>query len=159
MQFEPTSNHQWLKQFVGTWTFESDCLAGPDQPPEIMKGRETTRCLGDAWVVCESVIDHPEAGPVSNLMTLGFDPQKQKFVGTFIASVMGNLWVYEGTLDPTGKILTLDTRGPSCTGDGLCEYQDIYEIVDDDHRTLTSQLKGPDGSWVRFMTAHYHREK
>ena len=31
--------------------------------------------------------------------TLGYDPAKKKYVGTFIASVMTHLWIYSGSLD------------------------------------------------------------
>jgi hypothetical protein len=74
--------------------------------------------------------------------------------------MMTNMWVYEGTLDPTGKILTLDTEGPSFTAEGkTAKYKDIIELKSDDHRTLTSQVLGEDGKWNHFMTAHYRRKK
>ena len=71
---------------------------------------------------------------------------------------MTHLWPYNGTLDPTEKILTLDSEGPSFTGDGtMAKFQDMIEFLDIDHRTLSSQYLGPDGQWVKFMTAHYYR--
>jgi hypothetical protein len=73
---------------------------------------------------------------------------------------MSQLWIYEGTLDATGKVLTLDTEGPSFTQEGkLAKYQDIIEIKDQDHRLLSSQMLGDDGKWHRFMEAHYRRVK
>lgn len=70
--------------------------------------------------------------------------------------MMTHMWVYEGTLDVAEKVLTLDTEGPSFKGDGkLVKYQDIIEIKNDDHRTLSSQTLGDDGMWHRFMTANY----
>ena len=102
----------------------------------------------------------PGGGKSSSIMTLGYDPSQQRFVGTFVARVMTFLWKYSGTLDATQRILTLDTEGPSFTGDGtMVNYKDIIEFIDDDHRTLTSQSQNADGSWTQFMTAHYHRVK
>jgi hypothetical protein len=93
-------------------------------------------------------------------MTLGYDPQTERFVGTFIASMMTHLWPYNGALDATGKVLTLDSEGPSFAGDGtMAKYQDIIEFINDDHRTLSSQVLGPDGQWQPFMKAHYRRKK
>ena len=63
-------------------------------------------------------------------------------------------WVFN---NETGTSLTLDTEGPSFTGAGLAAYQDIIEFVADDHRILLSRLRGDDGRWVPFMTAHYRR--
>ena len=91
-------------------------------------------------------------------MTLGFDPQTKRFVGTFIASAMTHLWPYRGSLDASGTTLTLDSEGPSFSGDGtMAKYQDIIEFVTKDHRTLTARVQSADGSWQQFMTAHYRR--
>ena len=73
--------------------------------------------------------------------------------------MMTHLWRYDGSLDAAGRILTLDTEGPSWTGDGTAKYKDIIEIVSDDHRTLTSRMLGDDGQWNEFMKAHYRRVK
>jgi hypothetical protein len=40
----------------------------------------------------------------------------------------------------------------------MVKYQDIVEMKSDDHRTLTSQMQMEDGTWNRFMTAHYRRK-
>lgn len=41
--------------------------------------------------------------------------------------------IIDGALDAAGKMLTLDTEGPSFTGDGsLVPYLDIIEIESDD---------------------------
>lgn len=92
-------------------------------------------------------------------MTLGYDPKTQRFVGTFIASMMTHLWPYNGTLDADRKVLTLDSEGPSFTDDGsMAKYQDIIEFIDDNHRTLSSRFQLPDGTWKHFMTGHYYRK-
>jgi Protein of unknown function (DUF1579) len=90
---------------------------------------------------------------------LGYDPQQNRYVGTFVGSMMTHLWLYNGTLDATGKVLTLDTEGPNFEQSGMTKYKDIIEVVSADHRMLTSQILTADGQWVQFMTAHYHRKK
>jgi len=157
---EPHKEHRWLQRLVGEWTFETECQMGPDQPPTKSSGQESVRSLGGLWTIGEGCGEMPVGGEYRSIMTLGFDPQTQRFVGTFIASMMTHLWPYNGTLDAGEKVLTLDSEGPSCTGDGtMSKYQDIVEFVSDDHRTLASQFRGPDGQWVPFMKAHYRRKK
>jgi hypothetical protein len=90
-------------------------------------------------------------------MTLGFNPRTGRFVGSYVASVMDHLWTYDGTLDETGTILTLDAEGPAFTSEGVAKYQDIVELVSPDHRILRSQILNADGTWTPFMTAHYRR--
>ena len=157
---EPQKEHQWLQRLVGEWTFEAECSSGPDQPPMKNTGREVVRSLGGLWTIGEGEGEMPSGGTCRSIMTLGYDPQTGRFVGTFIASVMTHLWPYNGSLDAAGKVLTLDSEGPSFAGDGkMAKYQDIIEFVSDDHRILSSQFLGEDGQWVPFMKAHYRRTK
>ncbi len=155
---EPQAEHLWLRQLIGDWSIETESIMGPDQPPMKSSGRETVRPLGEFWTIGEWTMDTPEGGSCDSIMTLGYDPQTKQFVGTFVASVMTHLWPYKGSLDATGRILTLNSEGPSFTGDGsMSKYQDIIEIVSPDHRTLTARVQDADGSWQHFMTSHYRR--
>ena len=159
MQAEPQKEHQWLQTLVGEWSFEGECMMGPDQPPMKNTGVCVTRSLGGLWTISEGSGEMPGGGMMNSIITLGYDPQKQRFVGTFVASMMTYLWLYEGTLDAAGKVLTLDAEGPSFSGDGMAKYQDIVTVESKDHWILSSQMQGDDGQWTKFMTAHYRRKK
>lgn len=158
MQPEPQQQHHWLQQLTGSWTFESECNMGPDQPPGKFDGKIDTRSLGGLWIIGDGEGSMPGGGTSQTQITLGFDPQKNTFVGSFIASMMTHLWIYHhGVLDADEKVLTLDAEGPSFTGSGMAQYQDIITIVDANHHILTSRVQGDDGQWTHFMTAHYRR--
>ena len=161
MKVEPQKQHHWLKKLVGEWTFEHEASMGPGKPPETFRGKERVRALGDVWVLCEGEGEMPGGGTATNLMTLGYDTQKQQFVGSFVASMMTHLWVYGGgSLDAAEKVLTLEAEGPDFTDPSKrVRYRDAIELKSDDHRTLTSSALGADGKWNVFMTAHYHRTK
>ncbi len=160
MNAKPQKEHEWLQKLVGDWTSEMDAMMGPDKPMETCKGTEHVRSIGGLWTMGEGTGQMPDGGAAITFMTLGYDPAKGKFVGTFIGSMMTNMWLYEGTLDASGKVLTLDTEGPSFAGDGtMAKYKDVIEFKSNDHRTLTSQVQGADGKWTQFMTATYRRKK
>jgi hypothetical protein len=160
MHAEPQKDHQWLQKLVGEWTSEAEAAMGPDKPPEKFTGTETVRSIGGLWVVCEGRGEMPGGGTATTIMTLGYDPAKTLYVGTFIGSMMTHLWVYEGRLDPTAKVLTLDTEGPNFGAEGkTTQYKDAIGFKSDDHRVLTSHMLGEDGKWHPFMTAHYRRRK
>ncbi len=153
---EPQAEHRWLERMVGEWIYESEAVMGPGQPTIKGTGRERVRSLGGLWVIGEGEGETPGGDPMNTIITLGFDPAKQRFVGAFVASVMTHLWPYEGTLE--GDVLTLKSEGPSFSGDGSIQtYEDIVELIDDDTRLLRSRAPGPDGQWVEFMTARYTR--
>lgn len=159
MKVEIQKEHEWLQQLVGEWTFESECSMGPDKPPEKFAGTESVRSIGGLWVLCEGRGEMPGGGIGNMFMTLGYDPAKKRFLGTFIGSMMTHMWIYDGSLDPSGKVLTLDSEGPSFAGDGtMAKYQDVIEIRSADQRLLHSQVQGADGQWQRFMTATYRRK-
>lgn len=152
--------HQWLQKFVGEWTYEHEAVTGRGQPPVRTQGTESVCSLGGLWVVCAGNGKMSGGGTATTLMTIGFDPRKCRFVGTWVGSMMANMWIYDGQLDETGKILTLNTEGPSMTEEGrLTRYKDVIEFKSDDQRTLTSSMIGETGRWVQFMTASYLRTK
>jgi len=157
---KPERQHEWLKQLVGEWAFESEADFGPDQPKLKSSGTEIVRSMGDLWFVCEGQGEVPGAGgQMSMQMTLGYDPARERFVGSWIGSVMTHMFVYEGRLDDSEKILALDTEGPSFSDPAKQDrYQDVIEILDKNTRLLRSHMPGPDGGLVEFMVARYTRK-
>jgi len=155
---KPTKEHKWLRRIVGEWTYESEAMMGPDAPAWKSSGTQSVRMLGDLWSVGEIQGEMPDGTSSVSIISLGYDPAKEKFVGTFIASMMTHLWPYEGTLN--GNVLTLDSEGPSFKGDGsMSKYQDLVEIMSDDEYTLSSQAPGEDGKWHPFMKMVFKRKK
>ena len=159
MKCEPQKEHQWLQELVGDWVGEGEAEMEPGKPPVHWQTREQVRSLGDVWVLFEGSGEMPECGFATTLTTLGYDPQKQHYVGTFVGSMMTSLWIYEGTLDAGGKVLTLETEGPDMAHEGrTTKYRDVLEIKSRDHRILKSFMLGPDREWHGFMTANYRRK-
>lgn len=158
MQGTPGPEHAWLKRFLGDWTFESSCDAGPSQPAIKASGTERVRALGDLWIVCEGRSTMPDGTPMESVMIVGFDPVRRKFVGNWVGSPMTHMFIYEGTLDPATNTLPLDTTGPSFTDPAkTAHYQDVLQLKSDHVRTLNARLRLDDGSWQHFMTAEYRR--
>jgi hypothetical protein len=151
--------HQWLQRLVGEWTSVCEATMEPGKPPETFRGTERVRSLGGLWILAEGQGEMPGGAPATTLMTLGYDPQRGRYVGTFVGSMMTHLWVYDGALDAAQRVLTLDTEGPSMAAEGtMAKYRDAIEFHGDDHRVLTSHVLGEDGKWRGFMTAHYRRK-
>src|SRR5262245_51629604 len=133
MKVEPQKEHRWLERLVGEWTYESEALMGPDQPPVKSSGSESVRSIGGIWSQAEGQGEMPGGGPTTMLITLGYDTAKKRFVGTFIGSMMTNLWIYDGELDAAEKVLMLDAEGPSFADPTrMAKYKDSIEIVSRD---------------------------
>lgn len=158
MSTEAQKQHQWLNRWIGEWTWEGEYRMGSEQPLTKTSGTEIVRSLGEYWIIGEGMGGGEESSD-QTIITLGYDPQKDRYVGTFVVSMMPFLWIYTGSLDPTEKILTLATEGPNFSESAITQYKDITEFISDDHRIMTSEILMDDGSWNHFMTAHYRRDR
>lgn len=157
MDVKVTHEHEWLQQLIGEWKAEGEATMGEDKT-ESWNATESNRAIGAVWVQCEGRSSMSDGSAAVSQMTLGYNPETKRFVGTFIASMMTHLWIYDGELDPARKVLTLSAEGPDFGNPGkMAHYQDIIEIVSRDERTLTSRMRQPDGSWNRIMFARYRR--
>lgn len=152
-----TEQHRWLQQLVGDWTYESTVAMGPDET-ETYTGMDRVKALGEFWIVAEGEGEFPGDGPAKMVVTLGYDPRRKRFTGTFIHSMMSYLWHYDGELDGTRRILTLESTGPSMNGAGAtARYRDVIEIVSESQRMFSSYALREDGKWHEFMSARYTR--
>lgn len=159
MKTEPRDEHRWLDQLVGEWTYEADFAIGPNQPRQKSKGTEDVHSLGGLWVIAKGEGEMPSGGIAKTVMTLGFDTYRNTYVGTWVGSMMAYLWTYNGTMDSTGTILTLEAEGPSFFKEGkTAKYRDMILLKGDGVRLLTSFALGDDGKWREFMTTTYNRK-
>lgn len=155
----PEKEHKWLHQFVGEWSTNSKADMGPDLPAMECEGTITSRMIGELWVLNELKGD--VAGmPMTGIQTIGYDSTKKKYVGTWVDSMVNFMWHYEGTVDESGKILTLEAKGPNFMAEGkVTKFQDIYEFKSADEIAVSSKMLGDDGKWITFMTGTAKRQK
>lgn len=154
----PGAEHAWLGQLEGEWETVAEAIVAPGQPPLESKGTESVRRLGDSWVLSEVESSFMDI-PFSAVLTLGYDAEAKKFVGTWIDSLSSYLWHYEGTLDADGRTLTLEAEGPCPRTPGKhAKYRDVIEVEGPNERTLTSRAL-IDGAWETIVTIHSRRKK
>ncbi|NJM98793.1 MAG: DUF1579 domain-containing protein [Phormidesmis sp. RL_2_1] len=156
----PQKEHQWLQQLVGKWTYETDVTA-EEQHSDKATGIEIVRSLGDFWIIAEAEGGMPcQEGTATTMMTLGYDLQKQQFVGTWVGSIMTYIWPYEGELNVEQNVLTLNSEGPDMTIEGkTTKYRDIIQLQGSDLRVMTSYVLGDDDQWQEFMSVRYRRQR
>ena len=155
----PVKEHDWLKQFVGEWEFEAETYMVPDQPPVKSTGTESTRAIGGYWVSAEGKGSY-QGAPFTSVFTVGYDPQKKKYIGTWIDSFTSILWVYEGSVDESGKTLTLNTEGPNAMILGKHgQFRETTEFKSKDERLFTATYLDESGQWQKLMSITYKRKK
>ena len=154
----PIPEHEWLKNLVGEWRVEIEMSMGPDQPTQTSTGSESVKSLGGLWAFGEGVGSMPDGSKMEYRTALGYDVSFKEYRGCWIGSVSSHLWKYTGKLSDDRKTMTLDCVGPDMVKDGeTANYRDVIEIVDANHRTLTSFGQDEHGEWQQFMKARYTR--
>lgn len=159
MNATPHQAHGWLRQLIGEWT----AIHLDPKNPEAEGAPETAwteriRPIGDIWIIGESSRPMPDGSTGATVVTIGYDTSKQQFVGTWIGSMMDMIWHYTGSLDDSGRVLTLDSEGPTMDGSGrIVKMQDIIEIVDENEHIMRGRELKEDGSWKEFMRMRYAR--
>jgi Protein of unknown function (DUF1579) len=148
---EPTEAHKWLHQLEGEWT--ATMSAG------LQEGSMSCKMLGGFWLINNFSADMGGGQMMNAIQTIGYDEAKKKYVGSWVDSMMNHFWIYEGTVDETGKKIMLEADGPNLLGgEGTMRYRDSYEIKSPDQILQTSEYH--DGEkWVTFMTIDIRRKK
>lgn len=156
---QPTAEHKWLEQFVGDWETTAKSEESPDVPSMTCEGTIKSQMLGGFWVVNRTT-NKVQGMEIEAVQSIGYDPKKKKYIGTYVDSVMSHMWIYEGTVDKTGKILTLEAEGPNMMEPGkTAMYRDIYEFKSKDEIIATAQYQDPSGNWVTMMKGTAKRVK
>jgi hypothetical protein len=147
----------FLDALAGEWAVVSHATLGPGQEPVRSERREVARRIG-RWVVSESTGTTPTGQPYTAIQTLGYDPARGEFVGTWIDSMQSHMWTYTGALNEQGTAVVLETEGP-IMGDAsrTARYREILELLAFDHRIMRSEIFGPNGEWFEFSRAEYRR--
>jgi hypothetical protein len=149
MELKVTEEHRWLQKLVGKWK------AVPDESGGMWN--ETVEPVGEVFVQFDGRGDMPDGVPGRTLMTLGYDPETKRFVGSFAGSMMTHHWVYDGSLNESGNILTLDTEGPDWTTGKMTRFRDIIEYDGGDRRVFRAEMHQEDGSWKEIMRTEFVR--
>jgi len=158
MGTKPIKEHEWLQQLVGEWRTETKMTMGPDQPEMTSRGTESVKSLGGLWAYTEGQGQMPDGASINYYSALGYDVSFKEYRGCWFASVSSHLWKQVGTLSGDGKTMTLNCAGPNMTKDGeTANYRDVIELIDENHRTMTSYGEDEKGEWQQFMKTTYTR--
>jgi Protein of unknown function (DUF1579) len=155
----PTAEHKIFASEEGTWdatvkSFEG----GPNAEPAVSKGTEVNTLLpGGLWLVSKF---EGEFGGVKfeGRGQFGYDPNKKKYIGTWIDSMVPTLSVLEGEYDDKTKTMTYVGEG---TGpDGKTKYMQrmVTTTKADGSRVFTLYMK-VDKDEMKLVEISYTKRK
>ena len=155
---QPSKEHQFLKEMEGTWnaTMKFNMPGAPEGAEA--KGVETTQMIGGFWAVFDIKFDSLMGHPWHGHGTMGYDPDKKKYIGTFIHSATPYMTTGEGTMDAAGKVLTMNYEGMGPDGK-MGKMRETFEKKDKDNALMTMYGPGPEGKEVQHFQITYTRKK
>jgi hypothetical protein len=157
---KPTDEHKVLAGSEGTWDATIKTFGpGPDAEPMISKGTEVNTVMTSGlWML--SKFDGDFGGvKFEGRGQFGYDPNKKKYVGTWIDSLSPNLSVLEGSYDSKTKTMTYVGDG---VGADSVRYSQklVFTTKDDGSRVFMLYVKvGEAKDEAKVMEITYQKRK
>jgi hypothetical protein len=156
---EVTKEHKILKRDVGVWEAEMKMWSGgPDSEPMVAKGMERNRMLGEIWLITSFEGELGGQKFIGHGMT-GYNPAKEKFVGTWIDNMETHINHMEGTYDEKADELTMIMTGIDPATKKETKAKTVTRFPDRNTRVFTMfmAVPGEDDGWVKSMEINYKR--
>jgi hypothetical protein len=149
--------HEVLKSDVGTWDATVESFMPGVAQPMISKGTETNTLVGGLWLVTDFKSDLM-GQPFQGHGVSGWDPNKKKYVGTWVDTLSTGLGLSESTYDAASKTMVGTFEGPDPSGQ-VTKMKSSVVWKDPNTRVFTMSGPGPDGKDATFMKITYTRRK
>jgi hypothetical protein len=148
---QPTEEHAEILRGAGSWEGTMKAWM-PGMPESSMSCKEENVAFGPFWLVSTFECDFMGM-PYRGQGSVGYDPMKQKYVGTWYDNMSPTLAVMEGEEDAAGK-LTMRWTAP--TMDGSIQPH-RYELVHQGDSYVSTFFVG-EGAGTKTMEMHMKRK-
>jgi len=149
-----------FQSHAGIWdaTF-AKFMFGPVVSPMLTSGVETNRLLnGGNWLIMSQHYEYP-GGVFEGWGMYGFDPQKDRYVGSWADSTNTHLNVSEGTYDAETRSLTLIAEGVDPTTGEQVRVKQVISQKDDDTKVFQVFRSREDGPDMKLLEVEAKRRK
>ena len=151
----PSPEHEKLQSKIGVW--DVDCFYSMNLPEPVQaKGRETIEALGAFWTVGRFEVEL-HGSSILGRSTLGWDPHKLAYIGTWMDSATPFFYYFEGHFDEAGTVLKLEGDNTDPISKNLVLYRSEEEYSDNDHRVLSLFVESKPGFETQLLRYEYTR--
>src|SRR5262245_20612382 len=141
-----------MKRDVGAWNVVIKMFGGPSDAPSVSKGTETKFMLGDKWLISHFKGEIMGTS-FEGLRQTGFDPEKKKFVASWVDSTSRYTTHAEGTWDEETQTMTSIGTGKGPSGNEM-KTKIVVTYNEDGSHTSTMMMHGQE---TKMMEFHYTR--
>ncbi len=147
---------EFLEWEVGVWDATITQVDPNGGPPKVTHAVQTDRLRAcGQWLITELMMvgAAPGApGSFEGFGILGFDPEANKMVGTWVDSLTDFVGVSKGTVSKNGKKLKLRVPTKDTASGATYMSKWVVKKVNTNTRELQIYAPGPDGSNVQIVT-------
>lgn len=148
---KPNEEHSRLMADVGVWDAEISMVT-PDGKTA-STGVEKVEKLGELWTVSNFKYEFMGV-PVQGHGTMGYDPEKKKYVGTWVESGSPYFSTLEGEYDEEKKAIVYKMQGKDEMGNDA-EYRIITSSQDATHRSFELHAKIGEDEFMKVLDIKY----
>jgi hypothetical protein len=155
----PTAEHKVLASEEGTWDATVKSFdGGPNAEPSVSKGTEVNTLLpGGLWLVSKFEGDFGGL-KFEGRGQFGYDPEKKKYIGTWIDSMFPTMSVLEGEYDAKTKTMTYVGEGTGPDGKTKSMQRMVTTTKEDGSRAFTLYMK-VDKNEMKVLEITYTKRK
>jgi hypothetical protein len=148
----PGPEHAVFEKDVGTWDATIE-VRQPGVPVQQNRGVAVNRVgCGGMWLISEF---RTETGDFEGHGVFGWNPQKQRYVGTWVDPMRTSLATMEGQWDAEKRTMTY--HGELALPHATMRWREVTETVDADTQIWRQWMPAPGGGEIETMTVTYRR--
>ena len=157
----PGEAHRKLNDMAGSWKTTSRIwMNGPDAPPTETQGTAEVKWVLDGRFLLQEMKGELMGKPYYGMGYTGYDNMNKKYTSFWIDNTSTAMFTADGTLDPTGKVLTtVGKMDEPMTGEHDKSEMYIYHMDSKDKQLFEiHDLSLPQGE-TKMMEIVYTRVK
>ena len=128
----------------------------PDADPMVMPMTETNEKFGNGlWIMSNF-----EAGPFQGVGQFGYDPKKEKYVGTWVDNMSPHMSIMEGEYDKEKDQLIMFSKVHDAMTNKEKFTKSVTEFTPEGGRMFTMyQRDDKEGEWAKAFEIKYEKKK
>lgn len=155
----PGPEHKMLEPLVGTWHANVKMWHDPSQSPHESEGTLMRKAILGGRFIQEEFAGKLMDQPFEGRGTIGYDRAKQKYVTTWMDSMMTTLQLSYGVYDPASKTWTFKAEETCPITGQRVKIRDTLRVVSADEQQLQMFRQMGDEKEMRMMEINLTRKK
>lgn len=144
-------NHQYFKNFVGTWDVKSTMWMTPDAPPSVSQNTAAAELILDGRFLMMKIKGVMMGQPFEALQIGGYDNLQKKYITFWIDNTGTAFYLTTGVRDSVTKIMTETGEWPEPMSGGTIKVRGTTKIVSADEFIYEMFMMGPDGKEFKTL--------